>query len=69
MGLVVRISAYGTWNRTYFVQEFDELEAKEKAFKAFKQTMSCYVPFTLEEFENDDGCFIEVVAEVEQIVL
>lgn len=69
MGLVIRISAYGIWDRTYFVQEFDEIEAKEKAFKAFKQTMSCYVPFTLEEFENDDGCCIEVVAEVEQIVL
>lgn len=69
MGLVVRISAYGAWDRTYFVQELDESEAKEKAFKAFKQTMSCYVPFTLEEFENDEGCFIEVVAEIEQIVL
>ena len=47
MGLVIRISAYGSWDRTYFVQDLDELEAKEKALKAFQQTMSCYVPFTL----------------------
>ena len=69
MGLVIRISAYGTWDRTYFVQDFDESDAKEKAFNIFKQTMSCYVPFNLEEFENDEGCLIEVIAEVEQIVL
>lgn len=36
MGLVIRISAYGTWDRTYFVQDFDESDAKEKAFNIFK---------------------------------
>ena len=69
MGLIIRISAYGDWDRTYFIQDLDIDDAKEKAFKIFKQTMSCYVPYTLEEFENDDGVCIEVIAKVDQIVL
>ena len=69
MGLIIKVYAYGDWQTTYFVQDLDETSAKEKAFKMFKQTVSCYLPDTLEEFENDDGCYIEVVAEVEQIIL
>lgn len=69
MGLVINIRAYGDWERTYFVQDLDRTSAKEKAFKMFKQTMRCYLPETLEELENEDGFYIEVVAEVEQIIL
>lgn len=69
MGLVINIWAYGDWERTYFVQDLDRERAKEKAFRMFKQTTSCYLPDTLEELESDDGFSIEVVAEVEQIIL
>lgn len=69
MGLVVKISAYYDWNCTYFVQTLNEAEAKEKAFKMFKQSVSCYLPDTLEEAENNDGISIEIVAEVEHILL
>ena len=69
MGLVVNIWAYGDWERTYFIQDLDRERAKEKAFRMFKQTMSCYLPDTLEELENDSGFSIEIIAEVEQIIL
>jgi len=68
MGLVVKINAYYDWSCTYLVQTLDETEAKEKAFKMFKQSASCYLPDTLEEAENDDGISIEIVAEVEHIL-
>lgn len=69
MGLVIKISAYGDWERTYFVQSMNKQEAKEKAFKMFKQTMSCYLPNTLEEAEKDDGFYVDVIAEIEQIII
>lgn len=69
MGLVIKITAYYDWKRTYFVQSLDETEAKEKAFKMFKQSSSCYLPDTLEEAEKSEGIYIEVVTEVEQIIL
>ena len=69
MGIVINICAYGSWERTYFVQDVDESRAKEKAFNMFKQTMSCYLPDSLKEFEADDRTSIEVVATVEQIIL
>lgn len=68
MGLVVKISAYGEWSCTYLVQTLDKTEAKERAFKVFKQSASCYMPDTLEEAENDDGISIEIVVEVEYIL-
>lgn len=68
MGLVVKINAYYDWSCTYLVQTLDETEAKEKAFKMFKQSASCYLPDTLEEAENDDRISIEIVAEVEHIL-
>lgn len=69
MGLVIRISAYADWERTYFVQELDAIEAKRKAFDMFKKTMSCYLPETVEEAEVDDCIIIEAIGEVEQIIL
>lgn len=69
MGLVIKISFCHNWNMTYFVQNIDETEAKRKAFKMFKQTTSCCLPDTLEEATKDDRFFIEILAEVEQIIL
>ena len=69
MGIVIAIKVGYTWERTYFVQSMDEQEAKEKAYKMFKQTMSCSLPDTLEEAENDEGFFMEVLATVEQIII
>lgn len=69
MGLVIEVSFCHDWKRIYFVQNMNETEAKEKAFKMFKQTMSCYLPNTLEEAMNDDSFYIEIIAEVEQIIL
>ena len=69
MGLIITICFYYDWNRTYFVQDLDEVAAKRKAFKMFKHTMGCYLPDTLEEAEKDDGFSIEIVATVEQIIL
>lgn len=68
MGLVVEVIAYYEWSCTYLVQTLDETEAKEKAFKMFKQQASCYLPDTLEEAEEDDGISIKVVAKVEHIL-
>ena len=45
-----------------------EQESKEKAFKMFKQTVSCYLLDTLEEANKNNGFYIEVVARVEQII-
>lgn len=69
MGTVIKINAYGEWERTYFVQDCDEDSAMEKAYKMFKQTMSCYMPETLENVKQDNGIYIEVLARVEQIIL
>lgn len=69
MGLVIEISFCCDWKCVYFVQNTDEAEAKEKAYKMFKQTMSCHLPDTLEEAIKDDRFLIEILAEVEQIIL
>lgn len=69
MGLVIKISFCFDWSMTYFVQSIDETEAKEKAFKMFKQTASCYLPETLEKAIEDNRFSIDVLAEVEQIIL
>lgn len=69
MGLVIEVSFCCDWKCVYFVQNMDEIEAKEKVFKMFKQTMSCHLPDTLEEAIKDDRFFIEILAEVEQIIL
>lgn len=69
MGLVIKISYCYYWERTYFVQNMDETEAKERAFKMFKQTMNCCLPDTLEEAIKDDSFSIEIITEVEQIIL
>lgn len=70
MGIVIKIIFGYRWERTYFVQSLDKEEAKEKAFKMFKQfTGSCSLPETLNEAEQDDGFVIDILAEVEQIVI
>lgn len=69
MGLVIEVSFCCDWKRTYFVQNMNEEEAKEKAFKMFKQGASCSLPDTLTEAIIDERFSIEVIAEIDQIVL
>lgn len=70
MGLIVKVVAYYEWQTTYFVQCMDEQEAKEKAFRMFKQTVSCYLPDTLEEAEkNEDSFYIDIITSIDQIIL
>lgn len=69
MGLVIKVFAYYDWQQVYFVQCMNEKEAKEKAFRMFKQITSCYLPNTLEEAEKLDGFYIEVIEKVNQIIL
>lgn len=69
MGLVIKISFGYKWERIYFVQTLDEEEAKEKAFKMFKQLMSCYLPDTLVEANKGEDFYIEVVTTIEQIII
>lgn len=69
MGLIIKISFYYDWERVYFVQELNREEAKQKAYKMFKSTMSCALPETLEEAEQDDSFYIKIITDVEQIIL
>ena len=69
MGLVIKISYCYDWEKVYFVQCMNKLEAKQKAFKMFKDTQSCWLPDTLEEAENDDRFVCEIIIEIEQIIL
>ena len=41
MGLVIKILYGYDWEKTYFVQCMNEIEAKKKAFKMFRDTQSC----------------------------
>lgn len=70
MGFAIRVGAYGAeWETTYFVQGANELRAKKRAFEMFKETVSCVLPDTIEEAEQDDNIYIEVLATIEQIIL
>lgn len=69
MGLVVKISAYYDWEATYFVQTLNETEAKEKAYKIFKQSMSCSLPDTLEQAENNNNIYIEIVTTIDHVLI
>ena len=69
MGLVITINAYYDWELTFFVQSYDETEAKEKAYKMFRQSAGCYVPDTLEKAEQDECISISIVAKVDNVLL
>lgn len=71
MGFVIKINVCDKWIRSYFVQEIDEELAKEKAYYMFRKTMSCYLPDTLEEAEqnNNYNLSIDLIEEVDQIIL
>ncbi len=68
MGIVVCVSAYGEWRRTYFVQTLDEFEAKEKAYEMSKMIFNCNLPDTLDEAEENESIIIEIITEVETII-
>lgn len=69
MGYVIQINAYADWERTYFVQGYDETEAVRKAYDMFRGTMSCVLPDTLEEALKSNGIWIDIRACVDQIIL
>lgn len=69
MGFAVTVRRYSDYKMTYFVQETNEERAKQKAYQRAKETWDCYMPETLEEFENDYFGGIEVVAKIGQIIL
>lgn len=69
MGFAIKISAYYDWSKTYFVQGASEIEALQKAYKMFRDTVSCYIPNTLEEAENCNDICVEILADIEQIIL
>ena len=72
MGFAITIRMYSDYDyqMTYFVQETNEERAKQKAYQRAKETWDCYMPETLEEFEQrEDLGWIEVDAKIEQIIL
>lgn len=68
MGIVIRIDYFPKWGATYFVQTLIEQEAKERAFRMFKQEMSCYLPDTIEGAEQEECFLLEVVARVDCVL-
>lgn len=69
MGFAVTVRRYCDYKMTYFVQETNEERAKQKAYQRAKETCNCYMPETLEEFENNYFGDIEVDAKIDQIIL
>lgn len=70
MGFAITIRRYSDYRTTYFVQETNEERAKQKAYQRAKETFDCYMPETLEEFEDQENFgWIEVDAKIEQIIL
>lgn len=66
---VVKISAYGEWEATYVIPKPTEQDAKETAFNAAKKQFGCVLPDTLEEFEKDDGCYMEVLSDDAELMI
>jgi len=70
MGFAVTVRRYSDYQMTYFVQETNEERAKQKAYQRAKETFDCYMPETLEEFEQQENFgWIEVDAKINQIIL
>ena len=70
MGFAVTVRRYSDYKMTYFVQETNEERAKQKAYQRAKETWDCYMPDTLEVFEQQVNIgWIEVDAKIEQIIL
>lgn len=69
MGFAITIWRYSDNKMTYFVQETNEERAKQKAYQRAKETWDCYMPETFEELQQENLGWIEVDAEIEQIIL
>lgn len=69
MGFAITIWRYSDNEMTYFVQETNEERAKQKAYQRAKETWDCYMPETLEELQQENLGWIEVDAEIGQIIL
>lgn len=70
MGFAVTVRRYSDYKMTFFVQETNEERAKQKAYQRAKEICGCYMPETLEEFEQQENIgWIEVDAKIDQIIL
>lgn len=70
MGFAITVRRYSDYQMTYFVQETNEERAKQRAYQRAKETWDCYMPETLEEFEQQENTgWIEVDAKIDQIIL
>ena len=70
MGFAVMVRRYSDYQMTYFVQETNEERAKQKAYQMARKTWDCYMPDTLEEFEQHENLgWVEVAAKIDQIIL
>ena len=71
---VIRVTAYGGydydgWESTYVIHKSTEEEAKQTAFHAAKNQFSCVMPDTLEEFENSDDLYMEILADDAELMI
>lgn len=66
---VIKISAYYDWSATYVIPKPTEKEAKQTAFHAAKSQFSCVMPDTLEEFENSDDLYMEILADDAELMI
>ena len=66
---VIKISAYYDWSATYVIPKPTEEEAKQTAFHAAKSQFSCVMPDTLEEFENSDDLYMEILADDVELMI
>ena len=66
---VIKISAYYDWSATYVIPKPTEEEAKQIAFHAAKSQFSCVLPDTLEEFENSDDLYMEILADDAELMI
>lgn len=69
MGFAITIWRYSDNKMTHFVQETNEERAKQKAYQRAKETWDCYMPETFEELQQENLGWIEVDAEIDQIIL
>ena len=66
---VIKISAYYDWSATYVIPKSTEEEAKQTAFHVAKSQFSCVMPDTLEEFENSDYLYMEILADDAELMI
>lgn len=70
MGFAIKITYNWDYYTTYFVQGAIEREATEKAYKMFRDTTTRYtLPESMADAIENEVVYIEVLAEIDQIIL